>query len=78
MSADGSEAQVLGGGWSDQGFRAQVGGAKASTLTGLGRGGSRQGLPHPLVTTGRARALWLGTQHCKHFWYFGRASPSLS
>lgn len=28
--------------------------------------------------TGRARALWLGTQRCKHFWYFGRASPSLS
>lgn len=29
-------------------------GTKASTLTGLGWGGSQQGLPHPLVMTGRA------------------------
>lgn len=29
-------------------------GTKASTLTGLGWGGSQQGLLHPLVTTGRA------------------------
>lgn len=38
MPTASSEVQVLGGGWSDRGFRAQVGGrAKASTLTGLGR-----------------------------------------